>query len=450
MVGSTFFATVQTKKQIESRELKGIGEMGAVKKAILYYHNYGLKATLRKILLVLKNRGIRNTARQLIQDPKIDLFNFYKYIIDDSKINFVKEDYIRLKDGPIYLNWIIPEMGMGSGGHINIFRFVTKLQKRGIKNRIYTTYPINIQTDGELRAFLRANYCLDPDEIELYCGTEKIAFAHGTVATSWQTAYFVRKFNNTLSKFYFVQDYEPFFYAVGSEYIFAENTYKFGFYGITAGDWLKEKLHNEYGMKTASVGFSYDRDIYRPIQKRDNVKRIFFYARPVTARRAFELGLLALIELYHRMPDIEVIFAGWDIGNYDIPFIHLNGGMIKLEELSDLYGQCDMCLVLSSTNLSLLPLEVMASNSVVVSNRGENNEWLLNLDNAILTDFDPLDIARKMEYYLVNSDELAKIRARGKAFAESTDWEVEAKKAYDIIVREIEFSTEQFWKESDA
>jgi len=187
-----------------------------------------------------------------------------------------------------------------------------------------------------------------------------------------------------------------------------------------------------------------------PVKKRDNTKRIFFYARPVTTRRGFELGLLALIELYHRVPEIEVIFAGWDISNYEIPFIHLNGGMLKVSELSDLYGQCDMCLVLSSTNLSLLPLEVMASNSVVVSNRGANNEWLLNDTNSILADYDPCDLADKMEYYLNHKDELVKIREAGKKFAEKTDWEVETDKAYEAFIRQIEHSENEQMKESGA
>lgn len=422
--------------------------MGLIRRAIAYFHNYGLAATLRKIRSALKSKGLKGTARQLVSSPKTDIYDFYHYITDMSKIQFSEEDHKKYKDGPIYLNWIIPEMGIGSGGHINIFRFITKLQQRGIRNRVYTTQLINIQTDSELRAFLRANYGIDPEEIELHCGTDQIAFAHGTVATSWQTAYFVKNFDNTLAKFYFVQDFEPFFYAMGSEYVFAENTYKFGFYGITAGDWLKDKLRNEYGMETASVGFSYDRNIYMPVKKRDETKRIFFYARPVTARRGFELGLLALIELYHRVPEIEVIFAGWDISNYEIPFIHLNGGMLKVSELSDLYGQCDMCLVLSSTNLSLLPLEVMASNSVVVSNRGANNEWLLNDANSILADYDPCDLADKMEYYLNHKDELSKIRKAGKEFAEKTDWEDEADKAYEAFIRQIEHSEKERKKES--
>ena len=224
---------------------------------------------------------------------------------------------------------------------------------------------------------------------------------------------------------------------MGSEYMFAENTYKFGFRGLTAGDWLKNKLEKEYGMETTSFGFSYDRDLYTEKEKRDNVKRLFFYARPVTARRAFELGLLALNEITKRMPEIEVVFAGWDVSNYEIPFVHLNGGSVKLDALSDLYAQCDMCLVLSNTNLSLLPLEVMASNSVAVCTKGENSEWLVNNENSIMVDFDPVAIADTIIYYYNHPDELESIRKKGVEFAHNTSWEKEAKKVYDAVMKGI-------------
>ena len=80
------------------------------------------------------------------------------------------------------------------------------------------------------------------------------------------------------------------FYPMGSEYLLAENTYRFGFRGITAGTWLKGKLESEFGMKCEAFSFSYDREIYRPQEKKTQGCRVFFYARPITPRRAWELG----------------------------------------------------------------------------------------------------------------------------------------------------------------
>ncbi|MCI8824640.1 MAG: glycosyltransferase family 4 protein [Lachnospiraceae bacterium] len=394
---------------------------------------------IRKTYRIFKNRGFAGVMQKLdeVSVTKIDVIGFYDYIMDVEEIPFNKQEYEDAKNSSLILNWVIPEMGVGSGGHINIFRFVNLLQQKGIKNRIYIFKGNNLDTNEKLRAFLKEHYDIMNDGIEVYSDVSYMKFAHGTFATSWNTAYFVRKFNNTISKFYFVQDFEPYFFAVGSEYMFAENTYRFGFRGITAGDWLKDKLRDEYGMKTSSFGFSYDRDLYVKKEKRDNVKRLFFYARPVTARRAFELGLLSLNEITKRMPEVEVVFAGWDVSNYEIPFKHLNAGSVKLDELADLYAQCDMCLVLSNTNLSLLPLEVMASNSVAVCTKGANSDWLVNDDNAIMVDFDPITIADKIEYYFKNPEQLTAIREKGIEFALKTSWEQEADKVYQAVVEGI-------------
>ena len=372
-------------------------------------------------------------------DTQMDIPSFYDYIMDDEKISFNDEEKKMLyKEDKKILNWVIPEMGIGSGGHINIFRFVQKLQDIGFKNRVYVFRCGALDSDEALKDFINQYYDLDTDTIELYHSVENMKPAHAIIATSWQTAYFVRKFDKVISKFYFVQDFEPYFYAVGSEYTFAENTYKFGLRGITAGDWLKDKLSNEYGMKTESFGFSYDKELYHVMEKRDNKNRLFFYARPVTPRRAFELGLLALTAVAQRIPDVEVIFAGWDVGGYKIPFTHLNAGSVKLEELSDLYSQCDMCLVLSNTNLSLLPLEVMASNSVAVCTKGDNSTWLVNEEIAVMVDFDPIVIADTLCYYLEHKDELAKIREKGVKYAQATSWDEEAEKVKNALLRGIE------------
>lgn len=367
-----------------------------------------------------------------------DLFTPYQFVLRKEKVKFDKEAYEAAKDRQKIINWVIPEMGLSSGGHINIFRFVMMLQNAGFKNRMYIIKPIAFHSSEECREFLRKHYALNIDEIEVSINVAEMGFAHATVATSWQTAYTVRDFDNTISKFYFVQDFEPYFFPVGSEYAFAENTYKFGFRGLTAGDWLKDKLRDEYGMQTESFLFSYDHELYTAGEKRDAVPRVFFYARPVTERRNFELGLLALNEITKRMPEVEVVFAGWDVRNYTIPFRHKNLGSVRQDKLADLYAQCDICLVLSGTNLSLLPLEVMASNSVVACNRGANSDWLVNEDNSIIMDLDPDDIADKICYYLQNKEELAEIRRRGMQFANDTSWEKEGDKVIAAVKKGIE------------
>ncbi len=395
---------------------------------------------INTMINLTKKEGVKGVIKKVNDlGSLIDVPAFYNFVYENEIIPLDEQEKNKaLLSDHIVVNWLIPEMSVGSGGHFNIFRFVTMLENRGIHNRIYVINATYFTTDEALNNFLSENYNLGNDKIEVFCNTDKIGFAHATIATGWQTCYFLRRFNNTISKFYFVQDFEPCFSPMSTEYLLAENTYNFGFRGITAGDWLKNKLHDEYNMKTESFFFSYDKGIYSPGKKRDNQKRLFLYARPVTPRRCFELALLALCRLTEKMPELEVVMAGWDVSNYKIPFNHKNLGNLKLEELSDLYAQSDICLVMSTSNLSLLPIEIMASNSVVACTKGDNNTWMVNDSNAIMLSIDPTEMADTLYDALNDEEKLKKLRDIGLKYAqEFTDWEKEGDKVYNYVIKGI-------------
>lgn len=400
--------------------------MTKAKKAVRIYKDGGMRAVVRKVKQIKSSKG------------KTDLIRGYDFIINTDKTAFDQEAYEELKkSSDIVINWVIPLPGIGSGGHINIFRFICNLQKLGFKNRVYTMNGDEMAPDEQFHEFVDKYYGVKDRTIELHHGTGRMKCAHATIATSWETAYIVNNFDNTVSKFYFVQDFEPYFFPLGSRYSFAENTYKFGFRGITAGGWLKEKLHDEYGMETEGFGFSYDRDLYQKKEKHDDRNRIFYYARPFTERRSFEMGLLVLNALSKKVPDLEIVMAGSSLEEYEIHFPYTDLGTVELDKLSELYAQCDMCLVLSHTNLSLLPLEIMASNSVVVCNRGANSEWLVNDGNAVMVESEPLDIIEKVSYYFEHKDELEHLRKKGMEFAKNTSWMQEAEKVAAFIKKGV-------------
>jgi hypothetical protein len=85
-----------------------------------------------------------------------------------------------------------------------------------------------------------------------------------------------------------VQDFEPYFEPVGSYSTFAENTYRFGFHGITLGEWLSKKLTNEYDMKCDYIKMGTDVQDYKLLTKA-NVKK--FYTMLVQLRRVVDLSL---------------------------------------------------------------------------------------------------------------------------------------------------------------
>lgn len=332
------------------------------------------------------------------------------------------------------INWVVPDFAPGSGGHINIFRLIGHLERMGYTCRIFVTNPCRYSTAESAAAYIRNHF--NPLKAEVAIGADALPPAAITVATSWHTAYPVRNFRTTLRKCYFIQDFEPFFFPVGTDYALAEQTYRFGLHGITAGQWLTDMVTSRYGMSSESIGFSYDRELYRPMpRKRADGRLVFFYCRPVTPRRGFELGVLALTEVARQMPETHFVLAGWDASNYNLHFPYLNAGSVPLKNLAELYAECDLALVLSFTNLSLLPLELMACGCPVVTNRGPNVEWLLNDRNAVVADASPEALSAAIVDLLRDDRRRRQLAEAGIAFADKTSWEAESAKVASIFER---------------
>jgi len=330
----------------------------------------------------------------------------------------------------------MPPPAPESGGHINIFRFVRGLEARGFDCRVVVCNdgigtPMNTSTD---KLFKQINMWYGSFNGAVFYSSQ-MPPATITMATGWQTAYTVKQFRSTAHKGYFVQDFEPSFFPAGAESSFAEQTYKFGFTGYTAGSWLANLLRSKYGMKTFPVSFSYDKSLYyRQSNDDTTVKHLLCYVRPVTVRRGWELVNLTLELLHKQAPDIRFILVGGKIEQKNISYPAFNPGSVKLSELGKLYSQCRAALILSCTNLSLLPLEVMSCGVPVISNKGENVEWLLNEGNASLARLEPESMAKAVLKVLnLPDEEHEKLVRKSIAFAKTTNWENEFDKLSRIL-----------------
>ncbi len=340
----------------------------------------------------------------------------------------VKQPDNAVSNGDKTINWYIPPIGKGSGGHLNLFRFMQHLGQLGFTNRVIVVEDDSDVPVPKIKSTISDWFGID--NVEVYYIDTPIPSAAVSIATSWQTAYAVNNINAKTHKCYFVQDYEPWFYPAGTEYALAEQTYQFGFHGFTAGSWLSSLLNQQFGMQATALGFSYDRVLYKPHPTVDRgaTKRVFFYVRPPTARRAFDLGVLVLAELAQRVPDMTVVMAGWDVHHYAFPFACDHAGLKNPDQLAELYSSCDAALVLSLTNLSLLPLEIMACGVPVVSNRAACTEWLLNDDIAMLAEPNVNTLADALEKVLRSPELLQRIKENAFAFAASASWSAEGDK----------------------
>jgi O-antigen biosynthesis protein len=332
---------------------------------------------------------------------------------------------------PNVIGWVVPPVGPGSGGHLNIFRFVRFLEGRGYTCRIYVYDPHKTQPPDRTAQILRDHY--QPMRATVEQDLATLDGCDALFATSWTTAYPVRNARGDMSKFYFVQDFEPWFFPVGTDSVLAENTYHFGLYGITAGGWLAQKLTNDYGMPCDHFEFGSDFGRYTYTNSGRRTK-IFFYARPVTPRRGFELGVLALDRFHQMRPDYEIHMAGWPVKGWQLPFPFVDHGALPLDRLNALYNDYAAALVLSLTNFSLLPLELLCAGCIPVMNDGPNNRLVSNNPHLVFTRPTPQALAEALAE-VVDQPDLPAIALRASQSVEGLDWDASGAQLERIMLR---------------
>ncbi len=269
------------------------------------------------------------------------------------------------------ISWIVPMPVAGSGGHNDIFIAANEMKKRGHDTCIYFVHGNIDKHPTEIKHFIKDQFGYTP-LFRIVSGADQIKSSDALIATHFTTAYIVD--NNRFSTYlpsYFIQDYEPFFNPVGSEYFEAEMTYQLNLFAISLGSWLADKLSSQFGHRKRAVDFWVNKQIYFPTKKRQfqnaENKNLIFFARPAMPRRAFNIGIKALELLHVICPEINITLFGSDepIENYiNFPFRNLK--ILSRKELADLYNEADIGLIFSTTNPSLLIYEAMACGLPVI------------------------------------------------------------------------------------
>lgn len=400
------------------------------KKAAKILKEEGVTTFSIKALQKIEKRKQKKTRRKV----KIASLVRYEDVLDAQWSTHPYKYHKTTKKPPYVINWVMSPPGKGSGGHQNIFRFISYLERQGHTCRVYLyTNAKDKPTLKDIHKVLADSYPTTSAEILWHKKTTEDADI--IFATGWETAYPVFNDNNKARKFYFVQDFEPYFYPVGSDYMLAENTYKFNFFGITAGNWLATKLTRDYGMQCDNYEFGADSHRYKLLNTK-NRKEVFFYARPVTARRGFELGIMALDIFHKKHPDYTITLAGWDVSEYDVPFPYKNLKTLALDELPEVYNECAAALVISLTNMSLLPLELLACGTIPVVTDGENNTMVSNNEFIHYAHPSPDALAEELSQ-IVEKNDLPMYAEKASASVQENDWEKAGSKMVTIIEREM-------------
>ncbi|MFC1798836.1 glycosyltransferase, partial [Thermodesulfobacteriota bacterium] len=275
------------------------------------------------------------------------------------------------KDHSLCISWVAPFPFHGSGGHNDIFIAANEMVKRGHQVTIYFTEGAKTHSPKSAKEYIEKHFGY-PINFDIVLGTNMIKSCDVLLATHHSTIRIINEMNNkayTLA--YFVQDYEPYFSPVGSEYFEAEMSYKGNIFAITLGKWLARTLKNNYGTRVRSIDFWVDRQYYYPQNgdrsNKSSTRTLIFFARPSMFRRCFSLGIEALANLHKKMPHVEIVMYGTDdLKNYNLDFPYIDKGILPIQELGKLYRSADLGLIFSTTNPSLVIFEAMACGLPVV------------------------------------------------------------------------------------
>jgi hypothetical protein len=329
------------------------------------------------------------------------------------------------RDGGYRVAWLITPPGRTSGGHQNAFRFMSFLEQAGHRLTVYLYAPARYPAVNldEVREMLQATSAY-PDldaRIVHYDPAAGIDGEYDAIfASDWEATYAAYRYEGPAKRFYFTQDFEPAFFAAGSDFVLAENSYRLGFHGFSAGKWLADKLTRDYGMSGDHYDYAVDVAHYSHTNSGPR-NEVLFYARPPTPRRATEFGLLALREFHRLRPDVVINLVGWDMSGYDVPFPYVNHTALDISQLNAIYNRCAAGLVLSLTNMSLLPMEVMGSGVVPVVNDAENTHGFFESDYIEYVPMSPKAIADRLMAIVDRPDAIEHAATIARSVAD-TEW----------------------------
>ena len=376
----------------------------------------------------VKKHSIASAKSKQKKEEKID-HNISPFELGDAYLS--KPGLIKPKvydSHCLKIVWLIPDFGIGSGGHTTIFRTIKWLEHFGHNSKIYICGKTHHQTKTKAKKIIKKYFFDINADLEIL--TQPSLYKEGSdiiVSTSYETCYYSRAITSDASRFYFVQDYEPDFAPLGSYYFLAKQTYNFGFRCITAGKWLAGKIDSVGGEVSCYFELAVDKSIFFPrvIPQKDKKfpPRIVVYARSGTPRRLTEISIFALNILAKRNLRFSVSFFGETSLPIYANFQHEILGVLDSKSLSKLYCSSDLGCVFSATNYSLVPLEMMACGLPLIEFDGKNTRETYPENSVFFSKPDPLELANVIETALSNTELSTIVRKNALDFIQNLSWE---------------------------
>lgn len=393
---------------IYSRVLE-YGDIAYSAKPLNYYrkHDQGSASTVVKL-------NVEYGEVVEVQESIAKRYKLSKELLEWQKVRrrgmgFVENERNLGKKGTIA--WLVPWFDAGSGGHRTIFTTINRLIAHGYKCDMYVE-SLKKEYPNEIYQRLVDDY--GKFDGEIFTGYQLAKKYDMVIATGWDTAKPVAEADSE-RKLYFIQDFEPCFFPMGSEYLIAEQSYNYGLKGITIGKWLSQKIGKNYNTKTDYFNFCADLDIYHKIKGARKEKAICLICQPGKPRRCDKIALRALQLVQKKHPEVKIYLYGSPRRKvHNLSATHL--GIITAKKCNELYNKCAVGLCMSASNPSRIPFEMMAAGIPVVELYRENNLYDLPEDGCLLAEPTPEAIATALVKVLEDEDLQKKMGKAGAKY----------------------------------
>ena len=348
-----------------------------------------------------------------IQNEISELYELPQEIKDKQELrrSFMYPLLPKEDNGKKKIAWVIPHPGKGSGGHRTIIQNVNALIRAGYECDIFVE---ENGKDTSETVKQKINEWYEPCTAGVFVGFNFQKEYDLLFATGWQTIDFVRKLD-AKKKAYFIQDFEPWFFPMGDQYIITENSYRYGFLPVTIGKWLSYKMQNEFDMASRYFDFGADLNIYKPLDNIEKENAICFVYQPEKSRRCDFIGLRALKLVKMMKPDVKIYLYGSNV-EAEFEFECENLKIIPIAKCNELYNKCKVGICMSASNPSRIPFEMMSAGLPVVELYRENNIYDLPDEGVLLSEPTPEAIASAIVHLLDNPEECKKMSDFGKQY----------------------------------
>ncbi len=368
----------------------------------------------------LKNDPLKE-IRELYVEKRFSLTEpVQPYLLDTEKLRYLEQTAIHpleTKDvlGKAEIVFILPGVILG-GGSLSVLQHVNELLLRGIEARVISLGDVQIGNYPRLAPVIN----LTVEELfSLQWSNQKV------VATFWTTAYVVHSLRqrfHSLDAYYYVQDYEPWFYSQPEQFLQvkeAEGSYELGLSCVVKTEFLKDLLQKRHEREARLITPGIDHGVFYPGDQ-DRTwgrPRLSALYRPRTTRRAHRETIQLIRILQTRLPELRVTLFGESL---DFPEDLLGAvelkGNLSPEQVAKLYRESDIVLDLSYwQGFGRMGIEGMACGAVpVLSQSGGVLRYARDGENSFVLDARDLNhVAEKVILLAKDRTLRLKMRAEG-------------------------------------